>query len=217
MKLMVLSAALIVLAASCTKDGIIGSGTVKTEERNLNAFTKISVEGSTNIHVTEGDNFKVSVKAYANLLPYLKTRVENGVLRVKFENHKNVSNDNSEVFITLPVLNGLSASGSADVDVKGIFESTQQFDANISGSSDISIENSVVEKLNISITGSGDFKSFGLQAKEADITISGSGDVELTVSEKLKAKIRGSGNVYYKGTPAAIDDDISGSGDVIKK
>lgn len=217
MKLLFLSAALMVVAASCTKEGVWGNGTVKTEEREASGFTKISVEGSTNIHITEGDNFKVDVKAYANILPFLKTRVENGILRVKFEDNRNVRNDNSEVFITMPVLKGLSASGSGNIDVSGSFENVEEFDASISGSSDIKIENALVEKLKVSISGSGDFKSFGLIAEEADISISGSGDTELTVHDKLKAKIRGSGNIYYKGSPNNIEDNIAGSGRLIKK
>lgn len=214
---MVLAVAMALVFTSCEKDNITGRGSVKTETRELNAFTKVSVEGSTGIHITKGNDFEVSVKAYNNLLPYLITRVENGTLVVKYENTANVRGDNSEVFITMPVLNGLSTKGSGNIDVKGTFEHTPVFSAGISGSADISIENALAEKFQLSISGSGDFKSFGLSVTEADVSISGSGDVELTVNEKLKAKISGSGNIYYKGNPTAIEDNISGSGKLIKK
>ncbi|OJY90842.1 MAG: hypothetical protein BGP13_12585 [Sphingobacteriales bacterium 40-81] len=214
---MVLTMVVAVIFTSCEKDNITGRGTVQTETREVGAFTKVSVEGSTDIHITQGNSFKVSVKAYDNLLPYLVTYVENGALVVKYEHTANVRNDNSEVFITMPVLEGLSTKGSGDIDVKGAFEHTPFFDASISGSADISIENAVAEKLQLSISGSGDFNSFGFSIKEADVKISGSGDVEITVNEKLKAKISGSGNIYYKGDPAVIDDNISGSGKLVQK
>ena len=217
LKCMILAAGMVALFASCKKDGITGTGPVKTEDRVLNGFTKVSVEGSTDIHIIKGSNFDVSVKAYGNLLPYLITRVENGTLIVKYENTANVSSDNSEVFITMPVLNGLSAKGSGNIDVKGSFEHTQNFNANINGSSDITIEQALAEKLILNISGSGNFKSFGLVLDEGDISISGSGDVEVTVNEKLKAKISGSGNIYYKGNPTSIEDNISGSGKLIKR
>ncbi|MFT3749818.1 MAG: head GIN domain-containing protein [Agriterribacter sp.] len=214
---MVFTMVMVVVFASCEKDNITGRGTIKSETRNVSAFTKVSVEGSTDIHITQGNSFNVSVKAYNNLLPYLVTNVENGVLTVKYEHTANVRNDNSEVFITMPALEGLSTKGSGNIDVKGAFEHTPFFDASISGSADINIENAVAEKLQLSISGSGDFNSFGFLLKEADITISGSGDVEITVNEKLKARISGSGNIYYKGDPAIIDDHISGSGELIQK
>lgn len=216
MKIMAFVASVTIVFSSCDKEGIWGNGSIKTEERTLNAFTKVSVEGSTQVHIIRGEDFDVAVKAYANILPHLKTKVDNGILTIKFENSVNVKNDNSEVFITMPVLNGLHTSGSGDIDVKGNFVATETFNAGISGSADISIENATSDKLKVSIAGSGDFKSFGFNAKEADIQISGSGNVELTVSEKLVAKIRGSGNIYYKNNPA-IDADISGSGKLVKK
>ena len=216
-KSLILAAGMLALFSSCEKDTIIGGGTVKTEDREVSDFTKVAVEGSTNIHITKGSSFDLSVKAYQNLLPYLKTRVENNTLIVKYENSTSVGNDNSQVFITMPVLEGLSATGSGDIDVKGVFEHTPDFDAHISGSSDISIEHARAENLVLSISGSGDFKSFGLSIEEANVSISGSGEVEITVNKKLKANISGSGNVFYKGNPIMIDNNISGSGKVIKK
>lgn len=217
LKLMLLLAGFAGILASCKKDNVIGGGTVKTEERQLNGFTRIIVEGSTDVYITGGTDFEVKVKAYENLLPRLKTRVENGALIIKYEDDVSTRNDNSEVYITMPDLTGVNTSGSGDIDVKGNFDDIHTFDASISGSSEINIENASVEKLILSISGSGDFKSFGLHSEEADVSISGSGDVEITVNTKLKAKIRGSGNIYYKGNPTAIDDDISGSGDLIKR
>lgn len=214
---MVLTIAMAVLFTSCKKDNITGRGSVKTETRQVSEFAKVSVEGSTNVHITHGSIFSVSVKAYSNLLPHLMTSVDNGTLVVKYEHTANVRNDNSEVFITMPVLNALSTRGSGDINVKGAFEYIPLFNASISGSADINIENAIAEKLLLSISGSGDFNSYGFSLKEADISISGSGDVEITVSEKLKARISGSGNIYYKGSPAVIDDNISGSGKLIRK
>ncbi|MGN6438096.1 MAG: head GIN domain-containing protein [Agriterribacter sp.] len=217
LKFVILLAVFAGALASCKKDHIKGSGSIKTEQRNVSGFTRIVVEGATDVHITAGADFKVEVKAYSNLLPHFQTRLENGTLILKYSNDVNPRNDNSEVFITMPALNGVSTSGSGDVDAKGDFADAQTFDASISGSSNISIENASAQKLVLSISGSGDFKSFGFESDEADISISGSGDAEITVNEKLKAKIRGSGNVYYKGNPATIEDDISGSGEVIKK
>lgn len=205
------------LAASCKKDVIWGKGSVETETREISSFTKVSVKGSTDVHITHSDNFNVKVKGYHNIIPYLRTYVENGTLEIKFESDKAIHKNNAEVYISMPVLEGLKTSGSGNIDVKGNFENVEHFDASISGSSNISIEKALAENLKLSISGSGDFKSFGLEAEEADVNLSGSGRAELTVHERLNVKISGSGDVYYKGEPGDVQVKISGSGKLRKK
>lgn len=203
--------------ASCKKDLVTGNGSIQTQERNVSVFTKVATQGSTVIHIVHGTDFEVKAKGYANLLPYLKTTVNNGVLSVRYEDTRNVRNDNTEVFITMPVLTGLSSSGSGDIHAAGEFGSIANFDATISGSADITVEKGAAENFVLRSSGSGSFDGFGFTSQDADIAISGSGEAKITVDQKLKVKINGSGNVYYKGDPATIDDDISGSGKVIKK
>src|SRR5690606_3472092 len=99
-KFIFLLAAFTATVASCKKESLTGDGAVQTQERHVNAFTRVATEGSTTIHIAQGENFEVKVKGYANLLPYLKTTVQNGVLSVRYENIRDVRNDNSEVFIT---------------------------------------------------------------------------------------------------------------------
>lgn len=216
-KFIFLLAAFAAAFASCKKDSVTGNGSIQTQERNVSAFTKVATQGSTTIHIVQGADFEVKAKGYANLLPYLKTTVENGILSVRYENTGNVRNDNSEVFITMPALTGLSSSGSGDMHVAGEFNNNTNFDVHISGSADITVEKGVAENFVLRSSGSGSFDSFGFTSQHADIAISGSGEARITVGQKLKVKINGSGSVYYKGNPATVDNDISGSGKVIKQ
>ena len=70
---------------------------------------------------------------------------------------------------------------------------------------------------NSSIAGSGSIKAYGVKASIANANIAGSGNVRITVTDKIKAKVVGSGNIYYKGDPAKIDIKSVGSGDVIDR
>lgn len=209
--------ALVCVLASCQKERIKGSGEVTTEQRTLSGFTKVSVSGSTDVHITQGDNFEVKVKAYANLLPYLETRITDKELLIGYKSNSNVSNDNSEVFITMPSVTGLSTSGSSDISCSGVFVTTDPVTAAISGSGNISIESGTAPGFTIHISGSGDVKSSGLVAEDVNIEISGSGDAEVHATQSLKARISGSGTVYYWGDPSVLDSQISGSGKVVKK
>ncbi len=203
--------------ASCKKESLTGDGTVQTQERDVNAFTRVATQGSTTIHIVQGTNFEVKVKGYANLLPYLKTTVENGALSVRYENTRNVRNDNSEVFITMPAITGLTSSGSGNMHVVGEFANSTNFDVYMSGSADITVEKGTAENFMLRSSGSGNFDSFGFTSQNADIAISGSGKAKITVDKKLEVKINGSGSVYYKGDPGTVNNDISGSGKVIKQ
>lgn len=206
--------ALPVLIFSCKKEKIEGGGTVITEPREVENFYNVSVSGSTNVFITYGVAFDVKVKAYQNIIATLETKVQNGTLLIGFKN--NVRNDNSEVYITMPALISVTTNGSGNINTKGNFLGMDYFSASTSGTGVISIEKGSAKNYKVSINGSGDVKSFGFLTEQATITASGSGDAEVTVTKNIKATLKGSGNVYYKGNPV-IDAITSSSGRMIKK
>jgi len=214
--LTIVSITAIMAFISCSKERIKGEEPVITESRNVSGFTKVAVSGSTNVYVTRGANFKVDVKGYSNLLPYFETRLIGNTLQLGFKQNVNVKNDNTEVFITLPVLSGLKIDGSANILTTGVFNGATDFTASISGSGNIHFSSGSTERFSSTIAGSGNIYTLNMVAQNAETNITGSGNTEITATHSLKVKIAGSGNVYYLGTPA-ITTTISGSGAVIPK
>ena len=123
-------------------------------------------------------------------------------------------------------------SGSGGMDLKGKCKS---FTSDISGSGSVSLNLAIAGAADFDLSGSGKIKAAGTaQTVKADITgsgeilaanletdkcnvhISGSGDVEINVKTELDARISGSGTVSYKGSPARVNADSSGSGKVRK-
>lgn len=202
--------------ASCTKERIKGNGIVTSETRNITGFTAVSASGSTNVFITQGALFKVEVKGYANLLPYYETKLVNNELLVGYKNDVNIKNDNTEVFITMPILNGLKLAGSGSINTSGAFNGGTNLTARIAGSGSIHFSSGNTQNFNAGIEGSGNIYAMDLVSANADIDISGSGNTEITATRQLKAKITGSGNVYYRGTPS-ITTNIIGSGSVIPR
>jgi Putative auto-transporter adhesin, head GIN domain len=184
---------LITVLTSCKKDTIIGNGPTETELRTVSGFSKVDVSGKTNVTITYGAAFKIEVKAYRNLLSSLETKVNGDVLKIGFKNGTSVSNDNSEVFITMPLLTKFSTTGNSIVNIN-------------SGAAD---------NFEAVITGASKLEGLGFTAKSANITIEGIGTASFTITDKLNAKITGSGIVYYKGN-AAVTSTINGSGKVEK-
>lgn len=204
------------LLAACNKDKITGSGDVISQERNITGFSGIVVSGSTKAFINLDTGFSVTVKGYGNLLAYLETNVVNGVLQAGFGNNINVSNDNTEVYITLPTLDYVQTNGSGDVTISGEIAGSSHLTASINGSANISVEKGNANEFEGEINGDGNILALGFQSNDANVKISGSGNTEISVSNKLDVTISGSGNVYYHGMPL-ITTHITGSGEVLPK
>lgn len=208
--------AVLLTASACNGDRISGNGIITSEERSINNFTGVTVEGSTDVTVVKGANFKVKVIGYSNLIPYFETKVVNGNLVLGFKDHVNIRHDNTEVTVTMPTLNSLTTYGSGNITSTGAFTGNDDFEASISGSGNIKIEQGSAKNFFTSISGSGDVNAFGFSSEKAKVNIAGSGNANVSASDNLTVKIAGSGNVYYKGTPS-VTANISGSGAVVKK
>lgn len=224
------------LLVSCKKDIVTGRGDIVNQERNINGFIRVKIKGVTDVIITQGTSFKVTVSDYENLVNSVETSVAGDELTVRYKSDVLVTKGKSKVTIVMPSLKGLHTDGSGDFTVTGPFTTTgtfvtvvngsgdmtvsglttDDFTAEINGNGDISLSNSVSKNVRINIAGTGDVTAFGLQCDNAAVDVKGSGDTEISVAKKLDAFIKGSGNVYYKGTPA-VNVNISGSGRVVQR
>jgi hypothetical protein len=201
---------------SCSKERIKGNGPVITEQRAVGNFSRVEVSGSTNVYISRGSNFKVEVKGYSNILSHFETKLVGTNLILKFKDDVNINNDNTEVFITMPVLNGLKTAGSGSISTSGDFNGNAEFETTVEGSGNISIALGSTQLFRSTISGSGNISAFGMLADKAETNTAGSGNIEISVNNELKVRIVGSGNVYYKNTPL-ITANITGSGAVIPR
>lgn len=206
-----------VLLFSCSKAKITGSGTVVTEERNVSDFYSIKVMGSTKVYISQGLSFNVSAKTYQNILPLLQTRVENGVLIIDFKNNSKVTNDNSEVTITMPSISSLTVNGDGSISTLGTYTGLNNLSVSLSGGGSININKAAVLNYIINLSDSGAVNSYGVLAENAIVKINGSGNASLSLTGSLNANISGSGNIYYKGNGVQVTSQITGTGKVIKQ
>jgi hypothetical protein len=202
--------------ASCSKEAIKGNGRIETRTLTIPAFTAVESHYDIDAMVSQGTNQEASVTGYENLLDLLDFRVENGVLKLKFNSQYNtIRNSNIVATIKLPLLASATIHGSGNISVSG-FRGGDLFVARIHGSGNINLADSRYEEADIHIYGSGNISGQGLVVRSADISVHGSGHTSVTVTEQLRAGIFGSGNIYYWGSPS-VDLSINGSGRVIKR
>jgi len=212
---------------------IRGNGIQATEGRITSNFNKVKSSGEFDIHITNGDEYEVVVKAESNLIPYIDTHVSGNTLGIDVRGLHNLRNSlPMEIYITTPYLEGIKQSGSGVISTD--YFNADFFNVSLSGSGNIStaIEADKVEasisgsgKINLSgvsndakfsISGSGNIDSYDMATESCNAKISGSGDMWVNVEKFLHASISGSGNVFYYGNPG-VETHISGSGDVIQK
>lgn len=208
---------------------VYGSGTVVSEEREVPFFSQIHLKGTGKVILTRSASQSVRVNTDDNIMGHIRTEVENGKLVISRE-RKNIRPTVLTFYIAAANLEGVSISGSGDITGNEEFNS-ESFYADIAGSGDIAIKVSAtrlesnisgsgsiylsgsVNSYDATITGSGDVDAFELQTRDSSVVITGSGNCRVNVSDLLRAKITGSGDVLYKGHPE-MSKSITGSGKV---
>lgn len=115
------------------------------------------------------------------------------------------------VGIVLPEAPAISVSGSADVALYGLEQAT--LEVSIQGSGDVCAYGQV-KHLEVSIAGSGDVDAVELIAAQANLLIAGSGDIDAYVTQSVKARVAGSGDILIRGNPVERDQLVAGSGKI---
>ncbi len=210
------------------------SGRIVTEARNVADFSGISLRGSMNLVVTQGDKAAVTVRVSDNLLPLLETVVEGQRLVIGWKKGENLYRTGPVmVTVVTPRLDNLSVAGSGDAEL-GSF-STPSLKVSVAGSGNARLVQLKTDDLGISVAGSGDVRGAGqarklsltiagsgdaqldrLQADDVSVSIAGSGDAEVHASKTLAVNIAGSGDVLYTGD-ATVSRTVVGSGSVRKR
>ncbi len=108
----------------------------------------------------------------------------------------------------------LNINGSGDVDAGDL--RLTDCEISVRGSGDIRLSGSA-DKVYIDQSASGDINLYGLESGDVEVSASGSGDVVVSLSGKLKARLHGSGDLTYKGSPTSVDVSATGSGEVYSR
>jgi hypothetical protein len=208
------------------------------EERKVPTFSEVALKISANVYIEQGKNQSVKIVAKPSTLENIITEVKDRTLNIKFPGksifQRNFNPGKIEIYITVPEIDGLSVSGSGNIQAEEI--DSRIIDLAVSGSGDITIEElkakrvkasvsgsgnikiedgGVADEFVVSISGSGNVRAEGFEADEVSIHTSGSGNCSVTSNGSIKARVSGSGNVTYRGNPS-IDSSVAGSGRVKK-
>ena len=187
-----------------------GSGDLKTEPREVDEFTRVSLAGSFKVEITVGEAQSVELTFDDNLLDNIVTEVRRGELMLETKDSFS-SRKPCLVKITVPTLEGVYCSGSGDIRIDNL--KGDQFECQISGSGDV-VANGEVKELELVISGSGDIDTRDLKAEDVYARVSGSGDMDVYAIKSIRGTVSGSGDINYYGDPPSTRIRVSGSGDI---
>ena len=201
--------------SACMFNAINGSGKIVTQSRAVSGISNVSLSGSGQVLIEQGDSESLTVTTDDNLLQYIKTEVHGNQLDLGFTDPLTNLQPTNDIMFTLKVkkLEGLEISGSGKADVKRLAQDRLQ--VRISGSGDVSGQGAA-QDLELRISGSGSYRGQDIKSQRAMVGVSGSGNAVVSASDTLKADVSGSGTIEYLGDPQ-VSQNISGSGSVRRR
>ncbi|HOY30592.1 MAG TPA: DUF2807 domain-containing protein [Bacteroidales bacterium] len=226
---------------SCKKENLCdcfkSTGKITTEERTTEPFNSIYLDDNVNLILTRDSIFSVKAEAGKNLLPLIRTRVENGSMYISNDNKCNWVRSykpDVNVYISMPSLLFLGYSGSGDITMQNTFTGdTLWFDSkNGSGTVNLDLEvrkccliintgpcdvitKGCADELQVYYIGTGMIHCEEFPTFYTYVTNKSTGDCYLNVHDLLIYHLSWSGNVYYTGNPPQITGESTGSGTII--
>ncbi|HSJ09090.1 MAG TPA: head GIN domain-containing protein [Longimicrobiales bacterium] len=212
-------------------DVIRGRGPVTVEDRSVGSFYGVSNATVADVEILLGPYDRVRVVAEDNLIPYIRTRVENGTLRIYTESRVQLRPTQPiRIEVDVRTLEWISSSGSGDVSAPIL--DARWLEVDLSGSGDVLLPRLLADTLVVEHSGSGDvyvtgdvlrqrirmsgsghFDAGDLLSARVDARLSGSGSATVRARDRLDAVISGSGSLRYYGTPS-VSQTVTGSGRV---
>ena len=205
---------LIALGAAChgIHRGVLGSGKLLKEKRNVGSFNSISTEGAFDIEVVCQKPQEVEISGDDNILPLVSTEVSNNVLHIKTLRNYSTS-EPLTLRISAPDLVGIHSSGAGTIQVSGL--KNDRFEIDVNGAPTIRASGET-KALKIDANGAGKIDTHKLRAARVEVESKGVSGVEVYAMEQLDVTVSGPSHVTYRGNPV-VNKTVHGPGSVEKR
>jgi hypothetical protein len=210
------------------------------ESREVKDFDRVELQDYGELVITQGDQETLTVEAHPDLLPAIRTEVENEKLTLRIGRtwlerlseslRSSFSRHRILYTLTLNDLHELSILGAGKVKASEIESDTLKI--TLGGAADLKIPSLNVEFLTVDmpgagqvalsghtteqevkITGAGNYEASKLESQETKVVLSGAGKAAVWVNGTLDVRLSGIGAVEYYGNPT-LNQAITGLGKV---
>jgi Putative auto-transporter adhesin, head GIN domain len=195
--------------------GVVGSGNIVSQERQVEEFTEVEFEGVGQIMIEQGNKNALKIETDDNIQPYIQVETFNNRLKVSIKDgFQPLMPKKLNYYLTVKDLSLLKTSGAGNVQANNMKLNNLKIE--ISGLGNVSFSGSAKSQ-EINVSGAGSYKAADFSTQDTKVTLSGLGNAEVAVNSKLNVSISGAGSVTYSGNPSEISENISGLGSVSKR
>jgi hypothetical protein len=228
---MALTAALVLFAtnAACGLVFVRGTGNVISEERQVSGFNNISVSGGMHLYLSQGDEEMLQIEAEDNILPFIESYVEDGLLVVRYERGRSFRTQYPvRVHAVMVEVREIIGSGGSQIQTKNIESDTlsivlsgggggefmsidtTHLSVNFSGGSKGTFSGRAAEQV-VCISGGGRYHAEEVESNSTRINLSGGAGGIVWVKDSLDATLSGGSLLEYYGDPRVTQQLSGGS------
>jgi hypothetical protein len=208
------------------------------EQRTVSSFHAVHISNAFDVYLTQSNEERVAVSAAdPEDLRRIETVVEDGVLKIRYDDPKKLWRGNKKLkaYVAVKNVDQLRASGACDIKIEGSLRAASlkmhlsgatdlsgelivdgNLDIDLSGASDLTISGSA-QNVTIDVSGASDVKAYDFTTNTCNVEASGASGVRITVDKELSARLSGASNVSYKGAALIRDIKTSGASNISRK
>jgi len=208
------------------------------EARPVGSFHALQISNAFHVVLTQSDEEGLAVSAnHKEDVSNIKTTVENGTLRIWFDDNNKwwPKNRKLKAYISVKDLSQIKAGGATNItienglkvaslklemsgasDLKGQLTVAGDLSIRLSGASDITISGTA-DKVSIDASGASDVKAFDFTANTCTVDASGASSVRITADKEMSVKLSGASSVNYKGNATIRDIKTSGASSISRR
>ena len=176
-----------ILPGSSTR--VVGSGNVIEETRSFEGINGVSLDTLGDMHIVLGGKEQLTIRAEDNILPYLETEIQGGVLHIRTQPNLGLSTTRPiEYTLTVISLDSIAATSLGNIVAPDL--EAQNFSISASSSGDITLGELGATRVKINLSSIGSVDLAGIQAAQLDVSISSSGDLNIQAGQAKAQDIR---------------------------
>ncbi len=229
---LIVVAAAVSLTTSCRMSCKKGSGEVTSDSRKVANFDAIHVKGAYKVILRQDSSNNLKITTDNNLLEYIEASVSGGtleitsdknicasqeaVIEVGVRNLKQIEGAGAVKFVTEGQLHTsdialkLDGSGSVDLNLNAAKVSTV-----VNGSSEINLKGQAASHV-IKVAGTGKLRALDFVVGDYTVETTGASDCQINVLKSLTVDTKGAADIQYRGNPASVKNNETGSSNLKK-
>lgn len=198
--------------SSGTEGLVAGNGRLAEERRPLDNVERVELAVPATLVIERADRTRILVSAEENLIPLIRTRVRDNLLRIDASDPFTATKPLRLVLET-PSISAVTLSGAGDIDLRDA-GNADLLSLTAKGSGTVRVRGGTAGRLSVDAQGASQVHAAELSADSADVQLLGASSAEVTATDAIRVSIRGAGQITVFGDPGQRQEEILGVGRV---